>query len=324
MGSKYYLPTYDTTHKFHSSTVLTMSQSKFWCFTLNNYTDDDEQGIGEFLASRFVSYGVVGREVGESGTPHLQGFVILNRAQRLSYLRNRLSARAHYEIARGTPQQASDYCKKDGDFEEWGTLPVSNQGRRSDLDAVVEWIDQFTTENGRPPESPDFAKHQPRAYIKYPRLTRTAELRCPPRRLEFGELNEWQQHLHDELTLNDADDRKVKYIIDEEGRKGKSWFCRWMFSEYPDDVQILGVGKKEDIAHMLDTNKQIFLVNCARGQMQYVSTALLENMKDRIVPSPKYGSRMKMWYKKVHVVVFGNEAPDETKMTEDRYDIQYI
>lgn len=301
-----------------------MAQSRFWCFTVNNPTEDDEQSVTDFLSSRFTTYGIFGREVGEGGTPHLQGYVILHRAQRLSYLRNRLTPRGHYEIARGTPEEASEYCKKDGDFEEFGTFPVSNQGHRSDLDRVVAWIDEFTEANGRPPTSPDFAKHQPNAYIKFPRLVRAAELRCPPRRLEFGELNEWQQQLHDELSMNDADDRKVKFVIDEEGEKGKTWFCRWMLSEYPDDVQVLGVTKKEDIAHMLDTTKQIFLFNCGRDDLQYLSTKLLEALKDRMVPSPKYGSRMKMWYKKVHVVVFGNEMPDETKLTADRYDITIL
>lgn len=299
-----------------------MSQSKFWIFTLNNPSEDEEQHVTDFLGSNVVRYGIFGREVGDSGTPHLQGFVILRRSQRLSYLRARLSTRAHFEIAVARPEQARDYCKKDGDFEEFGTFPSSSQGARTDLDQVLDWVDRFTEENGRPPTSPDFAKHQPRAYIRYPRLVRTASLRAGPRRLEFGEPQPWQQELADRLS-DPADDRQVDFIVDPEGGKGKTWFCRWMLTNN-ESVQVLGIGKKDDVAYMLDETKNVFLFNVPRGQMEFLSYPLLENLKDRLVMSGKYSSQMKTWTEKVHVVVLGNEEPNYEKMTADRYNVEII
>lgn len=293
-----------------------MSTSKFWTFTLNNPLEDEEQHVTDFLGSTVVQYGVFGREVGDSGTPHLQGFVILRRSQRLSYLRARLSIRAHFEIA-VAPQQAADYCKKDGDFEEFGTFPASMQGRRRDLERVLEWVDQFTVDNNRPPESPDFARHQPEAYIRYPRLVRTAALRAPARRLEFGEPNEWQRDLRDRL-IGDADDRTIDFVVDEAGERGKTWFCRWMLSEYPENVQVLGPGRFDRLAHALDTTKKIFLFNIGRGQLQFLPQGLLENLKDRMVMSTMWGGGIKRWYTNVHVVVLCNEYPEET-LTASRY-----
>lgn len=295
-----------------------MSQSKFWCFTLNNPTEDETQNVATFLEGPSCLYGIFGREVGVRGTPHLQGYVILARSQRLSYLRNSLSARAHFEKARGSPEDNYDYCTKGGDFDEFGTLPRTGQGRRSDLDRYVEWIDKFTEDNGRPPASPDFAKHQPNAYVKYgQRLVRTAALRAPPRQLEFGEPNEWQRGLAQKCS-QPADARSVDFVIDTEGGKGKTWFCRWMLTSRPEDVQVLGVGKKDDLAYMLDETKTIFLFNVARSQMEYMSLPLLENLKDRMVVSTKYCSKLKTWDRNVHVIVLGNEYPKDT-MTEDRY-----
>jgi hypothetical protein len=95
-----------------------MALSRRWCFTANNYTDQDIAAIQD---AEFT-YLVYGKEIGESGTPHLQGFVVFPKPVRLSGVRKLLS-KAHWEVARGTSDQASDYCKKDGDFVESGCLP---------------------------------------------------------------------------------------------------------------------------------------------------------------------------------------------------------
>lgn len=42
-------------------------ESKYWCFTINNWTEID---VPKFLNMEYL---VFGREKGEDGTPHLQG-----------------------------------------------------------------------------------------------------------------------------------------------------------------------------------------------------------------------------------------------------------
>lgn len=98
-----------------------MAQSKRWCFTLNNYTEADVQKLAEVAD---IEYLVYGKEVGESGTPHLQGFVIFTARKRLTAVKA-LLVRAHWEVARGSSVQASEYCKKDGDVVERGDCPRS-------------------------------------------------------------------------------------------------------------------------------------------------------------------------------------------------------
>jgi len=75
------------------------------------------------LSMEDCEYLVVGKEVGESGTPHLQGYVCLKSKKAFTWLKKRLPE-AHLEVMKGSPQQAAVYCKKDGDFEEYGTLPA--------------------------------------------------------------------------------------------------------------------------------------------------------------------------------------------------------
>ena len=112
-----------------------MAQSRRWCFTLNNYTDAEYLAITEWG----VRYMVIGMETGETGTPHIQGFVIFNSNKRLTAVKE-LQHRAHWEIARGSTEQASDYCMKDGCFEEYGQKPQAAGDAGGDAEKQ-RWVD---------------------------------------------------------------------------------------------------------------------------------------------------------------------------------------
>lgn len=114
-----------------------MSRIRSWCFTLNNWTQDElDTIIHNFQTS--AKYYCIGREVGASGTPHLQGYVYFESGHTLSAVKKKTSNRIHLEKAKGTALQASTYCKKDGDFIEWGECPL--QGKRSDLISITAAI----------------------------------------------------------------------------------------------------------------------------------------------------------------------------------------
>lgn len=81
---------------------------------------------------------VVGREEApDTGTPHWQGYVAFKKRKMLSTIKKWLP-RAHLEIMRGTPLEAAEYCKKDGDFDEWGTLPPA-QGFSGGEKRKIDW-----------------------------------------------------------------------------------------------------------------------------------------------------------------------------------------
>lgn len=125
-----------------------------WVFTLNNYTEEDERRLSTFDCS----YLVYGREIGSSGTPHLQGFVVFTRTKRLSAVVALLNRRAHWEPTRGTNEEASNYCRKDGNFIEFGSIPV--RGRSNLLTQCAEDVLL-----GVPPLS--IAKSHPAVYVRH-------------------------------------------------------------------------------------------------------------------------------------------------------------
>lgn len=108
-----------------------------WCFTLNNYNTEDLAIFSQIKAQ----YLVVGKEIGkECNTPHLQGYVYFKDAKTFSSVKKQLGQRVHLgaRYKKSSPLLASNYCKKDGDYEEYGELPC--QGQRSDLTIVRDMV----------------------------------------------------------------------------------------------------------------------------------------------------------------------------------------
>ncbi|ALE29743.1 replication associated protein [Anthevirus rigelis] len=106
---------------------------KSYCFTLNNYTDGELELL-RVVCSEEASYAVIGREVGETGTPHLQGYIRFKKAYRFSTIKDRYLPRCHIEVAAGDADSNFRYCSKDGDFTEFGERPTSGKSAsRADL-----------------------------------------------------------------------------------------------------------------------------------------------------------------------------------------------
>jgi len=296
--------------------------TRHWCFTLNNWTSDEDDALRQ-LGEDSITYLVYGYEVGDNGTKHLQGYVVFAERCRLQTAKQRVSPRAHLEAKRGTPLQAADYCKKDGVYVEFGRLPPGSKGVGR-FDSFIDWVQQRKDSGVPPPSEREIANQFPSLWIVHDKkLGSLATHLYPAPQLVSSEvtLRDWQESLRAQLVTKSPCDRKIIFVVDPDGGQGKTFFQRYMVSSYSTDVQILSVGKRDDLAYALDTSKYIFLFNIPRGGMEFLNYTTMEQLKDRMVFSPKYDSRTKIWNVNVHVVVFCNEHPDETKMTHDRFEI---
>lgn len=101
-----------------------------WCYTINNWTEEEYESVIALPAR----YHVCAKEVGETGTPHLQGYIVFPNTKTFSAVKA-LMPRAYLGARRGTHEQASEYCKKPETdpslIFESGELPAS--GKRTDL-----------------------------------------------------------------------------------------------------------------------------------------------------------------------------------------------
>lgn len=115
-------------------------QTKRWSFTVNNYSPEEMQHLIDLSKTSSIRYIVIGKEVGESGTPHLQGYVETSKKMSMGGIKKLVNSRAHFEISKGSAQENRTYCLKDNNpLLEKGKPVIERQ--RTDLEDVKEDID---------------------------------------------------------------------------------------------------------------------------------------------------------------------------------------
>jgi len=129
--------------------VLTDEEKKLkvnYSFTLNNWTEQHVDDLARFFEEnkKTVRYMIYGKEVGEKGTPHLQGHIDLRQGQTTTALQKTLqkyNIKVTLKYMVISAAHSREYCKKDGEFTEFGTPPA--QGTRNDLVACMEYCKEY-------------------------------------------------------------------------------------------------------------------------------------------------------------------------------------
>lgn len=246
-----------------------------WCFTLNNWSESDYFIITEKIVPKFCKYASIAKEVGESGTPHLQGYIEFKAKGRpfniFSY-----NNTIHFKKAMGSRIQNLIYNIKD-DEDLWIYDPL------------------------KPPAIKTISKE-----IMYP----------------------WQQELLEE-SHKEPDDRKIYWIWSSKGRTGKTSFQKYLVVHR--NAILLG-GKANDcrngiieyMKHNHNNTPKLICVNIPRSfNQEYVSYEGFENIKDMCFYSGKYEGGM-VCGNPPHLFIFANVAPQEDKISEDRWEIHCI
>lgn len=93
-----------------------ISPAKHWCFTLNNFTDNDLSVMKSIDRSIITRY-IFQTEIGEKGTPHIQGYLEFKTKKRPMSVFKSTSwgSRVHWEKTKFI-DKAIDYCRKSDTF----------------------------------------------------------------------------------------------------------------------------------------------------------------------------------------------------------------
>ncbi len=192
------------------------------CFTLNNYTEEDVEACCNIADgdNPMVQYFVVGQELGENGTPHLQGFINIRSAPKecgVKFWKEYFpfGKRCHFENARGTDEQNKEYCEKEGVY-----IATGSPGERDRFKAVYETA-KLSIEDAVAMDFEFGIKH----YAQLRAIHEAAKTQT----IQFDAvLRPWQEKVIDMLKAQS--DRQILFVVDEVGGAGKSLLTKWIMS----------------------------------------------------------------------------------------------
>jgi len=224
---------------------------------------------------------IIGKENSSTDTPHLQGYIEMRNAINFNTLK-KILPRAHLEPTRGSKNDNIKYCSKED------PSPTTNLT----IDVIMPTPEEL--------------------YYK--------ELESDYQNVIW---NDWQQSILD-LIKTEPNRRTINWFYEETGNIGKTFLTR--FLDWKNRVIIVN-GKQSDVFNgiktYLDTTKtqpEIVIVDIPRTNENFVCYGSMEKIKDGLLYSGKYeGGTVRLT--KLHLIVFANFHPDETKLSIDRWNI---
>lgn len=136
----------------------------------------------------------------------------------------------------------------------------------------------------------------------------------------------WQQKVLD-MILEPPGDRKILWLYDPKGNKGKTKFCKYM--SYHHKCVTMGYGSTANLLNLVSKtqNRLAYFFDLTRckpkdiGDVDLYST--IESIKNGHFCNTKYET-MEVLMDIPHVVVFSNSLPHIQNLTVDRWSIQEI
>jgi len=248
-----------------------ISPKKWWFFTHNNYTEED---VTEILTSEEIFGYAFQKEIGDKGTPHLQGLINFVDKVRPKSLGG-VFERIHFEIPKNRAA-CKNYCTK------------------------------FETRIGE---------------------TMIKKLIIPRKLKIIQTLRVWQKTLENKILKDLYDDRKIMWYWEDQGKVGKTQFCKYLIHHYD---ALLVEGKGGDVKYLInkyiEMNKcapDIVLYNIPRSYVNYVNYGALEGVKDGLFVSTKYECNGCLMNSPI-VICFANSEPQLDKLSDDKWNVVQI
>lgn len=323
--------------------------AKNWVFTVAEPNVDIDSVIRHFNSwydNKVIDFVNCGLEIspaekeraeteGREPYRHLQGFLHLTERKGIGFFKSELSSlsgEGSEYYGWWSKQKYADennirYTSKDGNVVlSLGDARKTKQGARNDI-----YCFRDAARAGEVQNLGDVIEHHPCILARHEGFTHTvmnyysqSSLLASRTDKEIT-LRMWQYWLC-QLLSELPDDRTVIFVVDVVGNIGKTYVARncqvIMATKFGKNlrVEVLRPGKMPDMASSITGQADVYIMDVPRAQAEFLQYGFLEQLKDGFVFSSKYHSTMKA-VKPCHVVVFMNEEPDMSKLSEDRYHV---
>jgi hypothetical protein len=333
-------------------------RNRIYAFTINNYTEEIIADIYSFFKKSTKSTskntllgGLFTREVGESGTPHLQGALKFEQPLLFTSIRKFCPAfeKAHMEPARKEWIANVKYCLKSIKFGHIENILYCDEYNETIMkclcgifvdhkDYIIslysECIKYFDFVNGTSNKKKELEKKKSedeelaennRLFLDN-LLGSTKPLNNS--KILASSLKNWQLEVI-KIYKQTPDERSIHWFYDKFGGAGKSTLAKFFYQNYKDDGIAFVCGKSADIKcnimDLLEVNNKLRLIifDIPRTSEGYVNYQAIEELKNGLIFSTKYVPRSAN-YSPPHIFIFANFLPNLNVMTLSRWKIYNI
>jgi len=324
----------------------------YHCFTINNYTPEQTAKLATLAdpESNDTNYpnGIMfAKEVGDQGTPHLQGLIYFKKRIRFTALKiwfkQHLDCFPHLEATIDV-KRSQDYIKGGDIFKDaCGVVKYKPANKPDDIflygEMKVSKPDLASWYKAVKASDVDDIEDIDHPFRLLPGYMMTAS------NLVSDKINKqnWEtqeEYYKNDFVLNafqrdvmqaieDLPRRRVLWIADPRGHHGKSELCFYLDAMNKNRTYYVNSGKAADIAYGVQPFHNLLLIDLERAtaaedEKDFTPYKFIEQCANVCIRSNKYVPRTIRLGPDTKTVVMSNHEPDFTKMTEDKFVIMRI
>ena len=287
-----------------------------WIFSVSNHGDLDMEllhGIWQQQRHplRYLCYARDEKEI--------KGYLEFKKGTQvyLSQMRSLFgdaAQRTMFQLAKGSKQQLIRQCSAIGNLQE-----MKEETERITLEEMAEELRVNGEGETARKYGDDFWSNYAAIKNTVARMKSIEAEEVIREKMKNMELRPWQKWVVSMMEFQG--DRRVLFVVDEAGGLGKTWLTKWYHVNL--QAAVYTTTKRGDVAYAYNEESGV-IFDLSRSQLEKINFDTIESLKNGMIFSTKYESRLKL-YQPPRAVVFMNKRPELYKnLSTDRLEMLWF